>query len=111
MFKGDSFKKGQTQTVTLESLSENGVNALLKYINCVATEDIESEFSSEICKELQKASEKYSMENLQNSMKCVLLNKPCEWFEVDTTVHLLCFSRNVKNCRELIGKCVQVLKP
>lgn len=108
MFKGDSFKEGHTKTVTLENMSEKGVVAMLNYLYCIDFE--EKDLGSEIYMELLQASEQYSMSNLQQTMKQVLLNKPCDWFQVDLALQVFCFSRNVENCQELKQKCIKVLK-
>ncbi len=110
MFKGDSFKEGQTRSVTLANMTEKGVVALLNYLYSIDSDDYDAEWESDICMELLQASEQFSMSNLQETMKRVLLGKPDNWFQVDTALHVFCFSRNVENCQELKDKCIQVLK-
>ncbi|CAL8108224.1 unnamed protein product [Orchesella dallaii] len=90
------------------SLSEAGVNALLKFLYYSDLDDATK--SSSISLELLKTAHEYDMALLEIAMKRMLLGKSNDWFDWDVVLLLFQFALKVEDYQDLKGKAVEVIK-
>lgn len=97
-----------TSTLDLTDMTEAGVRALLAFL--YYADITEAKKDCEVAFELFEAGHKYDVEDLEETMKRLIVDKDLDWFSVDMALSLLLFARNLVEGAELKTKAEDVLK-
>lgn len=107
MFESDMEEK-ITSNVEMVEMTEVGVRAFLAYLYYMDTKDAQK--NCEVALELLEASHKYDIEEMEKTLKGIIINKDNVWFTVDMVLKLFLFARNLEGGADLKTKAVRVLK-
>ncbi len=101
-------KENESKEVLMDDMTLEGVKAFLGYLYYRGKDSAKENCG--IAVELLKAGNKYLIESLEMTMKEILMEKQCSWFEVDAALTLFFFASKVECHKDLKMKAIQVLK-
>lgn len=88
-----NFQEAKDHTINMEDITERGVKALLEYLYFWEIREAVTDVS--IAFELLKVSHKYNIKELEATMNRLFRTKPFDWFELDVTLELYVFVREL----------------
>lgn len=104
---GKDTKETQTGMVEIPGMTEEGVSAMLEYLYGWKTSTAEE--SPIVCVELMEASDKYDIQDLNESMERLFMKQGLEWYTAEASLRLVLFLKD-KEPSELKKKALEIFK-